>query len=266
MATNLGKALITAEGMKRGSSGAEIAAVQSFLTYFGYANLPNVGNLVEGEFDISLENALKRYQNFFSLDETGILDINTIQVMIQPRCGYPDFPTPANKMTSFETTSSSWATLPVSYSIVSLSTQMSAQESIKAIQNAFALWENNCGVSFNEVRTDGNILISFGKSDHGCPYPFDGPGGTLAHAYAPPPNGGDFPGDAHFDEDESWSVNIPMQHGQIDFETQAAHEFGHSIGLNHSQVRTALMFPNYLGPHRHLDVDDINRAIALYGS
>src|SRR6185369_11171775 len=50
----------------------------------------------------------------------------------------------------------------------------------------------------------------------------------------------------------------------IDLVTVAAHEIGHSLGLGHSQVSTALMAPFYNGSHRFLDQDDINGIRTIY--
>ena len=95
-------------------------------------------------------------------------------------------------------------------------------------------------LTFEEKRSGSvHIEIRFEKYEHGDGDPFDGPGGTLAHAYFP-----QFGGDAHFDESEYWTIN--SFRGTNLLQT-AAHEFGHSLGLSHSDVSAALMAPFYKG-------------------
>ena len=108
----------------------------------------------------------------------------------------------------------------------------------------------------------------FVAGDHGDGFPFDGAGSVLAHAFFPsvppaPPSA--IMGDAHFDEAETWTVNVPPGAGRIDLVTVAAHEFGHSLGLGHSSVTGALMAPFYGGPFRKVANDDIAGITSLYG-
>ncbi|MEX1023977.1 MAG: matrixin family metalloprotease [Planctomycetota bacterium] len=53
----------------------------------------------------------------------------------------------------------------------------------------------------------------------------------------------------------------------IDIQTVAAHEFGHALGLGHSAVSNATMYPAYFGTAgRSLHADDIAGVQAIYGA
>ncbi|HKR15128.1 MAG TPA: matrixin family metalloprotease [Pyrinomonadaceae bacterium] len=137
----------------------------------------------------------------------------------------------------------------------------------QAIRDAFALWASVTPLTFTEVSNAGSadIVILWGVGEHGDGFSFDGTNGVLAHAFFPPPNGGSIAGDAHFDDGETWTLSSRSSSSQpIDLVTVAAHEIGHSLGLGHSQVSSALMAPFYTGSHRFLDQDDINGIRFLY--
>ncbi|WP_347277284.1 matrixin family metalloprotease [Leptolyngbya sp. FACHB-671] len=187
--------------------------------------------------------------------------------MSRPRCGFPDIPTHQG-VSDFTAQGNRWDKTNLTYGFQEFTSELTQQEVRDAIAAALNLWSQVTPLRFMEVPLASNpdFVIRFVDGDHGDGSPFDGVGRVLAHAFYPPPNGGAIAGDAHFDEGETWTVNIPVPAGGIDLITVAAHEFGHSLGLAHSSDSGALMFPTYAGPHRFLGQDDIDGIRSIYGS
>ncbi|KAE8288061.1 Collagenase 3 [Larimichthys crocea] len=199
-------------------------------------------------------------QRFFRLNETGTLDADTMAVMKKARCGVPDI-----KVASYSIFGSDykWDKNSLTYRIENYTPDMPASEVDDSIEKALQVWAKVTPLRFTRIY-DGtaDIMISFGSREHGDYYPFDGPGNTLAHAFPPAPGIG---GDAHFDEDEDFTFR--SNNGYVLF-LVAAHEFGHSLGLSHSDDPGALMYPvySYGNPDTFvLPRDDVNGIQSLYG-
>lgn len=74
-------------------------------------------------------------------------------------------------------------------------------------KQAVAKWTSVANLTIEESdgeETKVDIDVYFASDEHGDQSPFDGHGGTLAHAFHP----GSYPlaGDIHFDDDEHFSV------------------------------------------------------------
>lgn len=272
----------SAVGLAAGSQGAEVAELQEFLSRFGYLNKKqiserysilythlaqlNVPDAELGVFDEATVTALRNYQRFIGMPATGQLDVATVAQMSMPRCGFPDIPNPVG-ISPFLATSTRWNVSNLTYGFRNYTSDLAQQQIERAISDALALWSAVIPLSFTLTPIENNpdIVIEFATGNHGDAWPFDGVGNVLAHAFFPPPNGGAIAGDAHFDDDETWTVSIPVPVEGKDLVSVAAHEFGHSLGLNHSSVAGALMYPFYTGPQRFLHADDITGIQSIYG-
>ena len=71
-------------------------------------------------------------------------------------------------------------------------------------------------------------------------------------------------GDVHFDDDEDYTYKSPKGRNLL---WVATHEIGHSLGLEHSNERKAIMYPWYTEyrPGFKLEYDDILGIQTLYG-
>uniref|UniRef100_A0A3Q2ZZB8 Matrix metallopeptidase 20b (enamelysin) n=1 Tax=Kryptolebias marmoratus TaxID=37003 RepID=A0A3Q2ZZB8_KRYMA len=191
-------------------------------------------------------------QTFFGLNATGALDSDTLEVMRSPRCGVPDVEDYSH------TQGTRWNKNVLTYRYTR-DLPRSAVDSL--IQSAFNVWARASGLTFVRLRTNSaDIMVEFATNAHGDFYPFDGPRGTLAHAFGPGLGAG---GDTHFDDDERWTAG---EKTGFNLFVVAAHEFGHALGLKHSRNPASVMYPTYKmsRPSNLLSREDVANINALY--
>ena len=218
----------------------------------GVLYLKKYGYLDDLEVDEkSFRAAVKSFQTYFHLKKDGLLGPKSLHAMQVPRCAVPD---------TLAATSRRWNKTTLRYYIDGRVGGLTSAIQSQLIREAWASWAEHIDLHFirtNNVKT-ANILIGVGR---GSRYGFDGAGGTLAWAQLP--SGNDAILRCRFDIDETW-IKDPTQRGIL-FKNVAAHEFGHLLGLGHSDNSGALMAPfynpNISGPQSN---DDITRIKSAY--
>ncbi|KAH7554678.1 hypothetical protein ACOSP7_027917 [Xanthoceras sorbifolium] len=267
------------QGCHKGDKVKGILELKKYLEKFGYLDYKNAKNRShenDDDFDDLLESAVKTYQLNFHVKSSGVLDRKTLSKMAKPRCGDADIVNGTNWMKkthhhqhgsgspfhtvahySFFQGSPRWPAAQTHLTYAFL--PGTRGDAMGPVARAFQTWQANTHFRFSRVEdsTNANIKIRFARGDHGDGNPFDGPGRTIAHAFAPPD------GRFHYDADETWAVGaVP---GANDLETVALHEIGHLLGLGHSEVEGAIMWPSItVGSTKGLHRDDIEGIRALY--
>lgn len=236
-----------------------------YLMKYGYMDVKKVGAksapLLSHD---GLRDYIKEFQSFAGLPQTGDLDDRTVDLMKTPRCGVKDIvgKGATTRRKRYALQGSRWKVRNLTYKISKYPTskRLSKREVDKEIRKALQVWSDVTDLTF-EQKSAGRVHIDvrFENGEHGDGDPFDGAGGTLAHAYFPV-----YGGDAHFDDSELWTIGSFKGTNLLQ---TAAHEFGHSLGLSHSDQYKALMAPFYRGYESkvRLDIDDITAIQALYG-
>ncbi|XVE74067.1 hypothetical protein DITRI_Ditri11bG0169200 [Diplodiscus trichospermus] len=259
---------------RRGSHISGMWEIKKYFHYFGYLTSLDY-NISDDIFDAHLESAIIHYQSKLGLQVTGKLDHDTLSQILAPRCGVPD----SERSPTLHATENfvyfpgkpRWArripmTITYGFSPDHLIHHLSLSDIKTTFKRAFSRWASVIPVSFVEAEDYGfaDIKIGFYSGDHGDGEPFDGVLGILAHSFSP--ESGKF----HLDAAETWAVDFGVEKSKvaIDLESVAVHEIGHLLGLAHSPVRGAVMYPSLKPREKKVDlsIDDIQGVQSLYGS
>jgi hypothetical protein len=250
--------------------------VQEFLRRFGYltddtkvADAEEFGATdaeakITGTLDADTSSALARYQDFHGLVATGLFDEATREMMTRSRCSLPDQAT--GSPLAFSTTCG-WNRTALTYAFDTGTGDIAGDDERTAVRNAFITWSAAAPLAFREVAAteSPDILIRWGNAVCGDA---NMTGGVLAHADYPPGcgfYGNGLPRPLHFDDQEhAWVIGTVAN--SYDVETIALHEIGHLLGLQHSSVAGAVMFPTVSAnsTNRVLTGDDLEGIRRLY--
>ncbi|CAH1135832.1 unnamed protein product [Ceutorhynchus assimilis] len=218
--------------------------LQEYLMNFGYMKRSSDGAFAM-RTEESIRQSISEMQAFAGIPVTGKLDEKTVKLMKTPRCGLPDkeIGLTSGRRKRYTIHGLKWPYTDLTWSLRTKQFQdLDPYEVRYVISKALAVWSKHSKLSFTEVDSDkADVLIYFYRKSV----------------------------DVHFDADESWTTSGDSQQGTNLFNV-AAHEIGHSLGLSHSNVEGALMYPWYSEMKDGFDYelpDDDKLAIQyLYGS
>ncbi len=149
-----------------------------------------------------------------------------------------------------------WPHNDITYRIVDNGQGFYNQDIVDVIRMAFQAWADQTPLTFQEVTgNSADIVVEFDYID----------GSAQVLGQACPPSS-PCAGSVVFDTGENWVLLEPRTNTDISLLGVATHEFGHAIGLLHSDDPSALMYPQYSPYNLQPSTDDIQGVQRLYGA
>ena len=183
---------------------------------------------------VDVGHAVRAAQQEMGLPQTGDLDNATLALMTSPRCGVsPGFLQHAVRVRRYAVSGSRWRLAPVTVLLDRYHPDLPRSSVDEVLSGVLAAVSAVSLLRFSLVVSDSpapDIRIRFVDADHGCVRPLGG--SALAHAFPPR-----FGGDVHIWSAVDWNTT------QLD--RVLGHELLHALGLDHSVLQTALMYPYY---------------------
>ena len=254
-----------------------------YLSTFGYLD---TGNSDDSESLVIVTEeaktqALRQFQKYYGLQETGEVDELTSIAMNTPRCGVPDKDGPDEEIIGMEKTkektekknrrrksrrrgkrfihsSTKWTDTRLSFRFNNYTSDLPESLTRAAFREAFDLWEEASALEFyEETRSQvaADIEIAYITGVHNDQSVFNNL--VLGHAFFPRV------GWLHMNDHFMW--NHKSFRG-MDTMFVAVHELGHILGLRHSKVGSIMhaSYPGYTSDIK-LSQDDIDGIQDLYG-
>lgn len=221
-----------------GAQAAGVESVQQYLQRFGYLDVPGDTELSMEVLDEATSRALELFQEFFGLPRTGELDEVTREVMARFRCGLPDLSSSLAFVSRCP-----WRQATLSFAFDIGTPDIAGATELQAVATAIATWQSVCPLTFIEVGSSENPNVLIGWRPPNDP-DLDMTGSVIAHADFPPDCSivtNTLPKPLHFDDEHLWSTTGATT--ALDVQSVALHEFGHILGLQHSNIASAVMFP-----------------------
>ncbi|XP_028769532.1 metalloendoproteinase 1 [Neltuma alba] len=241
-----------------------LSIVKDYFGLFGFLDSALNANSTD-EFTADLESAIEFFQKTFLLNVTGQPDNSTVSMITLPRCGLPDVinvssTSPANHTTSF----AKWWSEGKKELTYAFSPQNETGIFMRDLfAGAFRRWSEVTRLNFTETTSfnESDIQITFSS--------VDGNLGVVGGAWVDNTTRN---WDVVLDSDEKWVFPRENMTGdnELDLESVAMHQIGHVLGLNHSAMQGAVMYPFFVPSKNNRKVDfakdDLDKIRQLYST